>query len=174
MMSRRQGRKQMSSAMVEEPCTLVYTLLTASKVPYNEFSLIIRSLHKYMVEAIDEHESARTIHVKLGFQASIKNAYLKLGPLLSQHILITKLSQFVKDEELPLLDELRRKYCFGPMSDATTSPAIGQVEEDDEPGNSGFWPAPLEYQTTTTTKPKKRRTNQMPILVEENESQEHS
>lgn len=157
--------------LVEEPCTLVYTLLSASQIPYCDFSLIVRSLHKYMVEDIIEKPETRSLHVKLGYQASIKNAYLKMGPTLAQNIFITKLSQFVKEEELSQLACLRRKYGFGPAADA---PAL--EEEDD--GQSLTAAAAEFYNSWNISeappKPKKRRATPLPITVEEDEGQEHS
>lgn len=163
MMSRRRmtGKPQ-PTGLVEEPCTLVYTLLNPTAVPYEHFSLIVRSLHKYMVEEITEHETARTIHVKLGYQASIKNAFIKLGPFLSRHIFISKLSQFVKDEELPLLDDLRRRYGFGYATNAAEdddSYYIGQNTRDEARGL---------LQDAERPAPKKPRIKSMPTIAENN------
>lgn len=143
-MSRRNGgravsRNLPSSNIIEEPSTLVYSLLNPSALPFEHFSLIVRSLHKYMVEDIQEHRTSNTVHVKLQYQASVKNAFLKLGPKLAQWITICKLSQFVKDEELPLLDELRRKYGFSFNADAAddeSPPCLSQEAVRALPGTS--------------------------------------
>lgn len=105
-------KRKRASGVIEEPSTLVYTLLDPNELPFNDFSLIVRSLHTYMVEEITPYPASNTIHVKLGFQASVANACKKLG-LLENVIAITKLSTFVADTELPLLDQLKRKYGFG-------------------------------------------------------------
>lgn len=65
-----------------------------------------------MVEDIEEFADKKCIHVKLGYQASVKNATAKMGGL-AKHVTLNKLSSFVKDEELSLLDTLRRQYGLG-------------------------------------------------------------
>lgn len=95
--------------MTEEPCTLVYTLNCNSELPFDHFSLLVRSLHTYMVEDIIEYPDKKCVHVKLGYQASVKNTTKKMGGL-GKHCCLNKLSTFVKDEELSLLDTLRRQY----------------------------------------------------------------
>lgn len=114
-------KRKRASGVVEEPSTLVYTLLDANELPFEQFSLIVRSLHTYMVEDIVQYPDSKTIHVKLGFQASVANACKKLGNL-DQVIAITKLSSFVTDNELPLLDQLKRKYGFGLPNEETETP----------------------------------------------------
>ena len=92
-----------------EPCTLVYTNLPNSPIAFEDFYLIIRSLHNYMVEAITPNAELSNVHVKLGYQASVKNVREKLGGL-QQHISVSKLSSFVKDTELLRLEELKKQY----------------------------------------------------------------
>lgn len=101
--------------MTDEPSTLVYTL-TSNTLPYEHFSLMVRSLHTYLVEDIEEFPDKKCIHVKLGYQASIKNATSKMGGLC-KHVSLNKLSNYVKDDELSLLDTLRRQYGLGMLPD---------------------------------------------------------
>ena len=103
----------------QEPCTLVYTLLNPDELTFDEFSLIVRSLHSYMVEAITPNPESNNVHVKLSYQASLKNASDKLGQL-QQFIHVAKLSAFIKDSELPLLERLRTKYEFGRGGDCSS------------------------------------------------------
>lgn len=92
-----------------EPCTLVYSLLDSNQLCFEDFSLIVRSLHSYMVEAVTPNPATNTVHVKLSYQASIINAQNKLGKLRNI-IGISKLSQHVDQSELPRLEQLRLKY----------------------------------------------------------------
>jgi len=101
MASRKRG-------VVEEPSTLVYTLLT-SDIPFADFSLIIRGMHSYMVDNISADERSKTVTVKLGYQASVENAKKKLGKFIN-HVSINKLSSHVNVCEIPLLEQLKRKY----------------------------------------------------------------
>lgn len=107
------GIRKRKVQLCEEPSTLVYTLLNPKKLPFAKFSLIIRSLHSYMVDDILPMPDSNCVHVKLNYQASVKNACAKLGPNLERLICVTKLSSFIKDDELSLLDELKREYGFG-------------------------------------------------------------
>lgn len=112
--------------ITEEPSTLVYTLLDHSTLPFEHFSLIVRSLHSYMVEEITPNEESKCMYVKLGYQASIKNATAKLGKLVTD-ISITKSSSHVDASELSLLDKLKKQYGFGgPAEEAATSRPIAK------------------------------------------------
>lgn len=120
--SKKRGR---SSGVIEDPSTLVYTLVNPAVITFDEFSLVVRSLHSYMVEDITSYRDSNTVHVKLGFQASVANATKKLGTLESA-IAITKLSTYVTDKELPLLDTLKRRFGFGVLNDEP-EPAVPQA-----------------------------------------------
>lgn len=106
------SRKQ----LVLEPSTLVYTLLDPNVLKFADFSLIVRSLHSYMVDTITPHEEQNNIHVKLNYQASVKNAQIKLGSLRNV-ICVSKTSSFIKESEFSRLDELRRQFDFGATDD---------------------------------------------------------
>lgn len=92
-----------------EPCTLVYTLVNEKKLKFTDFYLLIRGMHNYMVESITPNPEAKNVHVKLGYQASVLNAQSKLGPLI-EHIVVSKLSSFINEDEYSRLDYLRQKY----------------------------------------------------------------
>lgn len=96
-------------ALVEEPCTLVYTLTNPNDLSFKDFSLLIRGMHSYMVEDITPFEDTLTVHVKLGYQASIENATNKLKDLAS-YCSVSKLSTFVKDTEIARLNELKQRF----------------------------------------------------------------
>lgn len=70
-----------------------------------------------MVEDIVPMPESNCVHVKLNYQASVKNAKAKLGAL-SALVSVHKFSAFVKDDELSLLDELKKQYGFGIGADA--------------------------------------------------------
>lgn len=95
-----------------EPSTLVYTLLEPAKLPFDDFFLLIRSLHAYRVEAIVPNKDLNQVHVKLQYQASSVNAQAKLGDL-QQYVAVTKMSNFVKESEFSHLEQLRRRFGIG-------------------------------------------------------------
>lgn len=99
-----------------EPCTLVYTLLDPSMINFDDFCLIVRSLHTFMVDDIIPFPAKQNVHVKLNYQASITNATQKLGAL--QHAVgITKLSAYIKEDEFSHLEQLRRQFGIGSSTD---------------------------------------------------------
>lgn len=95
--------------VVEEPCTLVYTLTDYKSLSFDDFSLLIRGMHSYMVEDITAFPDSKSMHVKLGYQASIENATKKLGDL-AHLCVVSKLSTFVKDTEIQRLNELKMRF----------------------------------------------------------------
>lgn len=95
-----------------EPCTLVYTLLDCNALKFDDFFLIIRSLHSYMVDSIVPNPEFKNVHVKLNYQASVANAHAKLGTLQSA-VGVTKLSNHVKESEFAHLERLRRQFGIG-------------------------------------------------------------
>lgn len=102
-----------------------------------------------MVEDILEYADKKCVHVKLGYQASVKNATKKLGGL-ALHCTLNKLSSFVKDNELSLLDSLRRQYGLG-----------GPSNEEEEEG-----PAQRKFK-------KARSYIKNPVPIEEDSESEH-
>lgn len=101
-----------STGISYEPCTLVYTLLNEETITFHDFSLIVRSLHSYMVDSIVPNPELLNVHIKLKYQASIANAQSKLGDL--QNVIhVSKLSSYVKENEIPLLEQLRAKFNIG-------------------------------------------------------------
>nr|QTE03968.1 MAG: hypothetical protein [Aegithalos caudatus parvoviridae sp.] len=105
-----------------EPCTLVYTLLDNCELNFDDFSLIVRSLHSYMVDTIVPNPVMNNVHVKLNYQASLSNAIAKLGTLQSI-VAVTKLSSFVKESEFSHLEQLRRRFGIG-SGDTSDSPPV--------------------------------------------------
>lgn len=98
--------------IVKEPSTLVYTLLDNNFMPFDDFELIVRSMHSYLVNSFVPYPETFTVHVKLDYQASAINAHAKLGDL-AEIVSVTRLSNFVKDTEIAALEQLRRKYNIG-------------------------------------------------------------
>lgn len=96
-------------ALVEEPCTLVYTLTNSKDLSFEDFGLLIRGMHSYMVEDITTFENTKTVHVKLGYQASIDNTTKKLKDL-ANYCVVSKLSSHVKDTEIQRLNELKLRF----------------------------------------------------------------
>lgn len=127
----------------EEPSTLVYTLLKpTAKLTFENFHLIVRSLHTYMVESITPMPETNCVHVKLGYLASVKNAFAKLGKL-QLYATVHKLSAHVQDHELSALDALQKEFNFGGPSESDNTaptkkrkryiPSVELPEEYSEP-----------------------------------------
>lgn len=109
------------SAISYEPCTLVYTLIDPKVINFEDMSLIVRSLHSFMVESVTPNPSQNNVHVKLNYQASVANAQNKLGSLQCA-VAVTKLSNFVQESEFSRLEQLKRKYGIGQQDDAVCPP----------------------------------------------------
>lgn len=119
-----------------EPCTLVYTLLDDSECTFDDFCLIIRSLHTYMVDSITPNPDRNNVHVKLNYQASIANATAKLG-FLQSCVGVTKLSTFVKESEYSRLEQLRRQFNIGTgMPDQEPGPTVRRATRGGRRGNN--------------------------------------
>lgn len=106
------------------PCTLVYTLFNPKAIKFDDFYLLIRSLHNFLVEDIIPNPELNNVHVKLKYQASIKNAIKKLGGM-AMFTSVSKLSNFVKDDELIHLEYIKQQYGVFTQSDGKPMPYIG-------------------------------------------------
>lgn len=96
-----------------EQSTLIYTLAKdCEKINWNEFSLIIRSLHSYKVLEHKEDEKNGTVSVTVGYFANCSNARKRLAGL-SEFISVSRLSTNINPNELQTLQELRAKFGFG-------------------------------------------------------------
>nr|QTE03820.1 MAG: hypothetical protein 2 [Parus major densovirus] len=151
-----------------EPCTLVYTLLNEDIISFDDFCLLIRANHSFMVESIIPNPDTNNVQVKLNYQASLVNAISKLGDL-QQVIAVTKLSAYVKENELSRLDELRRQFNI-----STSSTAVDIEQPVHQPiggprrGRGGkaaavFAPRPAPYKKAVP----KKQPKQPPTNVEE-------
>lgn len=140
----------MARNMVFEPCTLVYTLLDP-EFCFDDFSLIVRSLHNYMVDSIVPHPDSLSIHVKLQYQASVANAIAKLGSLQST-IAVTKLNGMIKENEYSRLEQLRRQYGLGCVESAAPQPMVRATRGRGRPRQqpARFPPAATRYQPYAT------------------------
>lgn len=79
-------------------------------ISFEEFYLIVRSLHSYRVIEIIKREAERKIIVKLGYIASLKNVRAKTGTVPCT---VTKLNPNVGLSELDELAQLRSRFGFG-------------------------------------------------------------
>lgn len=107
----------MARNITYESCTLVYTLLDDSVISFDDFFLLVRSLHSYLVDEFIPNKAMKNVHVKLGYQASINNARNKLGLTLQNVIGITKLSNHIKESEFSRLELLRCQFGLPSGSD---------------------------------------------------------
>lgn len=143
-----------------ESCTLVYTLLDPEYLSFEDFSLIVRSLHSYMVEDIKENPAMNNIQIKLGYQASLVNANNKLGALRNA-IGISKLSSHIKENEFSRLEQLRQQYGL-----------TYQVDEAPRPRGRGgvrrlFQQRPRPYAGTPVPPAPKRKVSYAPPTINE-------
>lgn len=154
----------MARNITYESCTLVYTLLDDSVIDYPDFSLIVRSSHSYMVEEIKENPTMKNIHVKLGYQASITNAYNKLGTLRNA-IGISKLSSHIKECEFSRLEQLRQQFGIAGICDEQPRPTRGRgikrvfpqrpkpYTKKPQAAPTAFYPEPQEDDTLPDAQP---------------------
>lgn len=96
---------------VVDKCTLVYTL-TGNELGFDDFHLIIRSLHSYKVERIVPLCANKKVEVYLAYNANLANVRTKMGDLCNI-ITVEKSNPFVESGELDRLSELRQRYNFG-------------------------------------------------------------
>lgn len=108
------------NSSVCEYSTLIYSLAEEAPITFDQFNLIIRSLHGYKVDKIIPDKTTSTTSVGLHYFASVTNARKKLGPKLAEFIGIERVSENVKTCELQDLQRLRALYQFG-----------GPIEEDE-------------------------------------------
>lgn len=138
----------MSRNIVMEPCTLVYTNSNPKILPKDDFSLIVRANHKFMVESITPTPDGNSIQVKLGYQASCKNAIAKLGDL-NQIISVSKASTLVKEHELSRLEELRRFFNMPTDPQEIQNPIVTKFLS-----KPSVLSRPAPYKKKATRKPK--------------------
>lgn len=114
-----------TSAPPCEQSTLVYTLSPdCNDLTWDEFSLIIRSLHSYRVYSIEESKTSGTISVTVGYFANTANSRKRLGNA-GQFIGVSRLSSSVQLNELQTLQRLRAKFEFGgPVEEEEPLPPI--------------------------------------------------
>lgn len=137
------SRKRGNKNITEEPSTLVYTLLDPTKLSFNKFDLIVRSLHSYMVDDIVKMPATNSVHVKLLYQASTANAIKKLGPILPQYIAVNKLSTYVNETELTALDALKKEFGFGAATqDCDDQPVLPVRPPAKKPKTPKYKPVP--------------------------------
>lgn len=108
-----------------------------------------------MVESIVPLPEQKTVHVKLGYQASITNAISKLGTLAGC-VSVSKLNSHIAEEEYGELEKLRRHFGIGlaanPPDYATI--AAGMVPNTKRRGGAPARPR-LFPQRPSPYKPKK-------------------
>nr|QTE03901.1 MAG: hypothetical protein [Phylloscopus fuscatus densovirus] len=135
-----------------EPSTLVYTLLENSEINFEDFNLLIRSMHTFMVNDIVSNPDKNNVHVKLGYQASVANAQAKLGDLAAV-IAVTKMSAFVKEHEFSHLDELRRRFNIPSSSSSIEETPQPAKRTRGGPVRRAFTARPVPYKKATLQKP---------------------
>lgn len=108
-----------------EYSTLIYTLHEGAPITFDNFYLIIRSLHGFKVDAITPSPETSTITVSVFFYANVQNARKKLGGL-SEFIDVSRISEQIKPHELSDLAKLRALYKFGSGADEEESSSSKQ------------------------------------------------
>lgn len=91
-------------------CTLIYALNSNATITFNQFYLIVRSLHVYKVKNIIKKEDQGVIEVTLDYNCSMKTVRAKLGNVPGT---VTKQNPFVSSAEVNELEKLRAELGFG-------------------------------------------------------------
>lgn len=134
-----------------EPCTLVYTLIDDNVIDFEDFCLLVRSLHTFMVDSITPNQQMNNVHVKLNYQASIANAIAKLGDL--QHsVAVTKLSAFVKESEFSRLADIQRRFNITPSAPDEQPPATKSRKPRQQRPVFPARPAPYQKAKASTSR----------------------
>lgn len=118
----------MQPAIVKEPSTLVYTLLNAKVIDFDDFYLLVRANHNYMVESVKPFPDDLSVHVRVNFQASVANFHAKLGSI-APYVAVTKLSSLIHENEYARLDQLKRHYGIGTSSGVPSNPAATPLRQ---------------------------------------------
>lgn len=93
-----------------DTCTLRYVLHSDAPITFDQFSLIVRSLHSYKVQYFKTYPDVKSVEVKLDYNASMKNVRAKLGELPAS---VFKSNPYVASEEITQLENLRSTFKFG-------------------------------------------------------------
>lgn len=101
---------------VVEQSSLSYTLLEGAPIKWEQFDLVIRSLHSYKLISFDKDEESKTITVTVAYFANANNARRRLGKL-SNYVGVSRESCNVQKDELQTLQQLRREFGFGKTDD---------------------------------------------------------
>lgn len=115
------------------PCALVYTLLSSDLISFDDFFLLVRGLHSYMVESVTPNAELSIVTVRLQYQASVVNAQNKLGAL-ANCVSVSKLNANIQESEYSKLEELKKKFGIIPsnQNEASTSyqkPKFGKSQK---------------------------------------------
>lgn len=103
-------------ACSEEKTVLVYTLLNEEAISFEEFDLIIRSLHNFKLLKLNNDPESKTITVELGYFANVANARKRLAGA-AEFIDVQRESTNIAAHELPALQRLRAKFGLGRSSE---------------------------------------------------------
>lgn len=101
---------QYSGVPMLDNSTLIYTLNENSDLAFSDFALIIKSLHSYKVNNIEESPDYNQVIVKLQYNASMKNVRHRLGNVPAT---VRKCNPFIKPTELSAVESLRTRFGFG-------------------------------------------------------------
>lgn len=93
-----------------DSCVLRYILNLDAPITFDQFSLIVRSLHSYKVQYFKTYPESNAVEVKLDYNASMKNVRAKLGEL---PVSVVKSNPYIASEEITELENLRSTFKFG-------------------------------------------------------------
>lgn len=91
-------------------CTLIYSLDPGAPITFDQFTLIVRSLHSYKVKYFKTYLESNIIEVKLDYNASMKNVRAKLGNVPGT---VIKANPYIQTNEISELESLRSTFRFG-------------------------------------------------------------
>lgn len=96
---------------LQSESSLVYTLDAKQKaLSFNEFILIIKSLHGFRLVDLQPNPENQSVVVKLGYNCSMKNVRARLGSVPAT---VFKVNPNIAIDQLSALESLRNKFGFG-------------------------------------------------------------
>lgn len=95
---------------MEDKSSLIYSLEEDAPLTFDQFHLIVRSLHSYKVKQFKPDPCNRTVTVDLLYNASMKNVRAKLGSVPAT---VNKANPHLNPSELYDLEALRSTFGFG-------------------------------------------------------------
>lgn len=99
------------SSYLNTNSSLIYTLNSNQNlISFDEFVLVIKSLHSFRVKEIKPEPCTNSVLVKLEYNCSMKHVRAKLGNIPAT---VCKVNPNIALDELSTLEALRNRFRFG-------------------------------------------------------------